>query len=144
MKDKTYTLNTLLAAVLGIALFVCVLIRTFIPYWILPRLSLTNMVLISLAALVIDYYAARGVKRNWIAVGALGAVTFGLLPFAACFVGAVDALKLGIVGGVTFTVTAWLFDSMADRISTGPAAKAAPVVSALALYLAAQALMGMF
>lgn len=144
MKDKTYTLNTLLAAVLGIALFVCVLIRTFIPYWILPRLSLTNMVLISLAALVIDYYAARGVKRNWIAVGVLGAVTFGLLPFAACFVGAVDALKLGIMGGVTFTVTAWLFDSMADRISTGPAAKAAPVVSALALYLAAQALMGMF
>lgn len=144
MKDKTYTLNTLLAAVLGIALFVCVLIRTFIPYWILPRLSLTNMVLLSLAALVIDYYAARWGKRNWIAVGALGAVTFGLLPFAACFVGAVDALKLGIVGGVTFTVTAWLFDSMADRISTGPAAKAAPVVSALALYLAAQALMGMF
>lgn len=144
MKDKTYTLNTLLAAVLGIALFVCVLIRTFIPYWILPRLSLTNMVLLSLAALVIDYYAARGGKRNWIAVGALGAVTFGLLPFAACFVGAVDALKLGIMGGVVFTVTAWLFDSMADRISTGPAAKAAPVVSALALYLAAQALMGMF
>lgn len=144
MKDKTYTLNTLLAAVLGIALFVCVLLRTFVPNWILPRLSLTNMVLISLAALVIDYYAARGAKRNWIAVGALGAVTFGLLPFAACFVGAVDALKLGIMGGVTFTVTAWLFDSMADRISTGPAAKAAPMVSALALYLAAQALMGMF
>lgn len=144
MKDKTYTLNTLLAAVLGIALFVCVLIRTFIPYWILPRLSLTNMVLISLAALVIDYYAAQGAKRNWIAVAALSAVTFGLLPFAACFVGALDALKLGVMGGVAFTVTAWLFDSMADRISTGPAAKAAPVVSALVLYLAAQALMGMF
>ena len=55
-----------------------------------------------------------------------------------------DALKLGALGGVVFTVTTWLFTSITDRISTGPEAKAAPVMSAFGLYLAAQALMGMF
>ena len=55
-----------------------------------------------------------------------------------------DALWLGVKGCVTFTVTTWLFTSMADRISTGPSAKLAPVVSAVGLYLASQCLMGMF
>ena len=72
------------------------------------------------------------------------ALTFGLLPFAACFVGALEALKLGLYGGIVFTATTWLFSSMQDRLSSGPAAKAAPFASALSLYLAIQALMGMF
>jgi len=46
------------------------------------------------------------------------------------------------VGGVVFTVTAWLFTSIQDRLSSGPACKAAPVVSAFGLYLAAQAFTG--
>lgn len=144
MKDKTYTLNTLLAVVLGICLLVCVLVRTFLPNVIIPELDVPNMVLLSLIALVLDHYLAKEAKRCWICIPVLSAVTFGLLPFAACFVGGLEALKLGILGGVVFTVTAWLFSSMADRISTGPAAKAAPLVSALGLYLAAQVLMGMF
>lgn len=141
---KTDTLNTLLAVVVGAALLVCVLIRTFLPNVIIPELDVPNMVLLSLIALVLDHYVSKEGKRNWIAVATLSAVTFGLLPFAACFVGGMEALKLGVLGGVVFTVTAWLFDSMADRLSTGPAAKAAPVVSAFGLYLAAQVLMGMF
>jgi hypothetical protein len=42
-----------------------------------------------------------------------------------------------------FTVTTLLYTSMADRMSSGPAAKAAPVMSALGLYLAVQVLCGM-
>ena len=52
-------------------------------------------------------------------------------------------LKLGVAGGIIFTAMTWLFSSVQDRLSTGPAAKAAPVVSAFGLYLAIQALMGM-
>ena len=144
MKEKTYTLNTLLAVVLGIVLLAGVLARTFLPNWILPEPDVPNLVLISLAALVWDHYAAPGAKRCWICVSLLGGVTFGLLPFAGCFVGLMGALKLAVLGGVVFSVVTWLFDSMTDRISTGPVAKAAPVVSALGLYLAAQVLMGMF
>lgn len=142
MKKSTYTLNTLLAVILGAALLAAVLVRTFLPRIILPNLDATNMVLISLAALILDHYLASEAKRCYICIPVFSAITFGLLPFAACFVGALDALKLGVLGGAVFTATTWLFSSMTDRISTGPAAKAAPVVSALGLYLAAQCLMG--
>lgn len=142
MKKNTYTLNTLLAAILGSILLVCVLVRTFAPRIILPELDIPNMVLISLIALVADHYLAPGAKRCYICIPVFSAITFGLLPFAACFVGGLEALKLGIFGGVVFTATTWLYTSVQDRLSSGPAAKAAPVVSALGLYLAVQCFAG--
>ena len=141
MNDKKYTLNTLLAAVLGVVLLAAVLVRTFAPRMIMPHLDVPYMVLISLAALIADHYLAPDAKRCYICIPVFSAVTFGLLPFAACFVGAGEALKLGLLGGLVFTATTWLFSSMTDRISTGPAAKAAPLVSAIGLYLAAQCFM---
>ncbi len=144
MEKKTYTLNTILASLLGAALLVCILVRTFLPNFIIPALDIPNMVLISLVALVLDHYLAPGAKRCYICIPVFSAVTFGLLPFAACFVGPMEAVKLGLFGGIVFTATTWLFSSIQDRISSGPAAKAAPIVSALGLYLAIQALLGMF
>ncbi len=142
MKNKTYTLNTLLAVILGAVLLIAVFVRTFAPAIILPELDLPNMVLISLLALLLDHYLAPGAKRCYICIPVFSAIAFGLLPFAACFVGALDALKLALIGCAVFTAATWLFTSMEDRLSTGPAAKAAPIVSALGLYLAAQCLMG--
>lgn len=143
MKNKTYTLNTILTAVLGAALLICILVRTFAPRIILPELDIPNLVMISLVALVLDHYLAPNAERCYICIPVFSAITFGLLPFAAAFVGAMDALKLAVAGGVVFTVMTWLFSSVQDRLSTGPAAKAAPVVSAFGLYLAVQGLMGM-
>ena len=143
MKKNTYTLNTILAAVLGAALLVCIFVRTFAPRMILPELDIPNLVLISLVALVLDHYLAPNTDRCYVCVSVFSAITFGLLPFAAAFVGAMEALKLAVAGGVVFTVLTWLFSSVQDRLSTGPAAKAAPVVSAFGLYLAVQGLMGM-
>ena len=142
MKNKTYTLNTLLAVILGAVLLIAVFVRTFAPAIILPELDLPNIVLISLLALLLDHYLAPGAKRCYICIPVFSAIAFGLLPFAACFVGALDALKLALIGCAVFTAATWLFTSMEDRLSTGPAAKAAPIVSALGLYLAAQCLMG--
>jgi len=142
MKNKTYILNTLLAAILGVVLLACVLVRTFLPRMILPELDIPNMVLVSLVALVADHYAAPGAKRCYICIPVFAAITFGLLPFAACFVGVLDALKLALAGGVIFTVITWLYTTMLDRLSSGPVAKAAPVISALGLYLAVQCFAG--
>lgn len=142
MKNKTYILNTLLAAILGVVLLACVLVRTFLPRMILPELDIPNMVLVSLVALVADHYAAPGAKRCYICIPVFAAITFGLLPFAACFVGVIDALKLALAGGVIFTVITWLYTTMLDRLSSGPVAKAAPVISALGLYLAVQCFAG--
>lgn len=142
MNKKTYTLNTLLAAVLGIVLLACVLVRTFAPRMILPQMDIPAMTLISLAALLLDHYLAAGAKRCYICIPVFAAITFGLLPFAACFVGAEEALKLAVLGAVVFTCATWLFSSMMDRLSSGPAARLAPVLSALGLYLAVQCFMG--
>lgn len=144
MKNKTYTLNTLLAAILGAILLIAVFVRTFAPRIILPEMDIPNLVLISLLALLADHYLAPGAQRCYICIPVFSAITFGLLPFAACFVGAGEALKLAVTGCIVFTAVTWLFSSMTDRISTGPSAKAAPVISAIGLYLAAQCLMGMF
>lgn len=142
MKNKTYTLNTLLAAVLSIGLLVCILVRTLAPRIILPQLDIPNIVLISLIALVLDHYIAPGAKRCYICIPVFAAITFGLLPFAACFAGIVEALKLALAGGIVFTVVTLLYSTIQDRLSSGPVAKAAPVLSALGLYLAFQAFAG--
>lgn len=144
MKKNTYTLNTVLAAVLGAALLICVFVRTFAPRMILPELDICNLALISLVALVLDHYLAPDADRCYVCIPVFSAITFGLLPYAAAFVTGEEAMELALFGGLVFTVMTWLFTSVQDRLSTGPAAKAAPVVSAFGLYLAIQALMGMF
>ena len=143
MKKNTYTLNTILAALLGAILLVCVLVRTFAPRIILPELDIPMLALISLAALVLDHYLAPDAERCYICIPLFSALTFGLLPFAACFVDGAKAAELAVIGCLVFTFLTWLFSSMMDRLSSGPAAKAAPVLSAFGLYLAVQGLMGM-
>ena len=142
MNNKKYMLNTLLAVVLGAFLLVCVLVRTFAPRIILLELDIPMQVLISLVTLVLDHYLAPGAERCYICIPVFSALTFGLMAFAA-YLGIAEALKLAVAGGIIFTAMTWLFSSIQDRLSTGPDAKAAPVVSAFCLYLAFQALMGM-
>lgn len=144
MKNKTYILNTILAVVLGVYLLAAVFVRTFCPAIILPKANIPNMVFISLVALVLEHYLVPDAKRCYICVPVFAAVTFGLLPFAACFVGAGEAIKLAVVGGMVFTATTWLFTTIQDRLSSGPAAKASAFFSAVSLYMAAQCFMGMF
>ena len=144
MNKKTYILNTLLAAALGLALLTCQLVRTFAPLVILPALDVPNLVLLSLVVLVLDHYLAPKADRCYICIPVFSALTFGLLPWAAGFATGAEALKLALLGGVAFTAITWLYTSIQDRLSSGPAAKAAPVLSALGLYLACQVLMGMF
>ena len=143
MKENKYFLNTALAAVVGVAVLACVLIRTFAPTVVLPVPDVPNVVLLSLLALVADHYIAPGAKRCWLCIPVLGGLTFGLLVYLGGFLTGLEALKLGVLGGGIFTAVTWLYTSIQDRLSTGPAAKAAPVMSALVLYLASQVFMGM-
>ena len=143
MKNKTYILNTFLAVVLGIYLLAAVIIRTFCPQIILPKANVPNLVLISLIALVLDHYLAPGAKRCYICIPVFAVITFGLLPYAAAFVTPAESLKLAIVGGIVFTATTWLFSTIQERLSSGPAAKASAFFSAVSLYMASQCFIGM-
>lgn len=142
MKNKTYFLNTMLAAVMAVALLVAILVRAFMPLVILPKINISNLMILVLVPLVLDYYLAKDAKRCYVCIFLLSTLTFGLLPFVAGYVGMGDVLKLALVGGVLFTVVTFLFTSACDRLSTGPVCKAAPILSAVGLYLASQCLMG--
>lgn len=142
MKGNKYFLNTALAVILGLILLIAVLVRTFVPAVIIPGLNIPGMVLVALLTLLADHYLAPGAKRCYICIPVFSAITFGLLPWTAAFVTAMEALKLALVGGIVFTAVTWLYTSVQDRLSSGPAAKAAPILSAFGLYLASQCMMG--
>lgn len=140
--NKKYVLNTLLAAVVGAALAVTVLVRTFLPQYILPSASIPNLAALSLIALVLDHYIAKGTDRCYICIPVFALLTFGLLPLACGYAPVSQIVRIAVLGCVTFTVVTWLFSTIQDRLSTGPASKAAPVISALGLWFAAQCLQG--
>lgn len=142
MKNNKYFLPTTLAATLGAILLGASLVRAFAPAVMIPTLDIPMVVLISLVALLLDHYLGGNTQRCYVCVAVFGVLSFGLLPFAACFVGLLESVKLGLIGGITFTLVCWVFTTMQDRLSTGPAAKFAPVLTALGLYLASQAFAG--
>ena len=142
MKNKTYVLSTALAVVMTVALTICILLRTFCPWVIIPVLNIPNKALLSLIALLADHYIARGAKRCYICTPIFAAVVFGVLPYLAGFAAGWDVLTLAVVGSAVFTLLTFLYSSVQERLSSGPAAKAAPLLSAFGLYLAFQVFAG--
>lgn len=143
MKDKSCFLSILLTLVLTAVLLAAVVIRAFLPAWILPEWSIPGMVLLSLLALLLDHYLAKGAKRNYISIPLFAAAAFGLLPFVCGFARPEEIWKLALSGAAVFTLVTWLFSSIQNRLASGPARKAAPILSALGLYLAFQSFAGM-
>ena len=142
MKNKTYTLNTVLIAVLAAVLAAMVALRAFAPQIILPVFDIPTLPAISLAALVLDHYLAPNAKRCYICIPLFAALSFGILPFAAGMVAVKYLLGLAASGAVVFTVCTFVFTSIQDRLSSGPAAKLAPIMSAFGIWLAVQAFAG--
>ncbi len=141
---KKYMLSTLLAVIVTLALLALVIARAICPVLVFPGFGVPNLVLISLIALLLDHYFVKYAPRCYICIAVFAFLIFCLLPYMAGFAENSEILGLGVKGCITFTITAWLFTSMTDRIATGPSAKLAPVMSALGLYLASQCFMGMF
>ena len=121
MKNNKYFRVVALTLVVGVALAVCRLLRTIIPWGVLPQMNIPNMTLLSLIALVLDHYLVPGEKDWKIGFLPLSALVFGLLPFASGFAGAGEALKLAVVGGAVFALIFAPFKSTGFRrnISSG-------------------------
>lgn len=144
MKKNPYLLNILLAAVVFAAMLILMLIRVWNPAGVLPRLDIPGMALLSLAVLVAEHYLAPKADRDYVSIAILSFLTFALLPLMAGFACRHDFWKIGLGGCIVFTVLTWLYTSMVSRIASGAKAPAAPIVSALGLYLAIQGFAGIF
>ena len=142
MKKTVYFLPVMLIAVLFVALLAGMLVQLFQPAAILPPLNIPNMVLLSVVALLLEHFLSKGNARCYVCVVLFGIVAFALLPLMAGFACVHDFWKYGLVGGVTFTLTTYLFTSATMRLKTGPKAPAALVLTCLGIYLASQCFTG--
>ena len=142
MKKNPYFLNTVLAIVVFAARAIALLVRVWFPAAVIPALNIPNMVLLSVIALLVEHFLAPMNPRCYICIPVFSAITFGILPLMAGFACQHTFWKYGLVGGVVFTATTFLFTSMTDRLLTGPKAKAALTVCSLGIWLAAQCFAG--
>lgn len=144
MKEKTYFLNSILAILWAVQLVGFLICRTFWPANILPPVDVPLLLGVSLVALLLEHWLVPGVHRSWGILALLAALTFGLLPLCAGAADGTMALKLAVIGGITFVISAVLFDSMLCRLSSGARTKAAPVIAAFCLFLAGQCFTNIF
>ena len=142
MKKNQYFLSTVLAVVVFVACAIATLVRVWLPAAIIPELNIPNMVALSVIALLLEHFLTGGNPRCYICIPVFGALTFGILPLMAGFACQHDFWKFGLVGGVVFTATTFLFTSAQDRLLTGPKAKVAIVVTAVGIWLASQCFTG--
>ena len=142
MKNNKYLLSTILAVVVFAACAIALIVRVCLPAAVILPLNIPNMALLSVIALLLEHFLTKGNPRCYICIPVFGAVIFGVLPLMAGFACEHTFWKYGLVGGVVFTVTTFLFTSATERLLTGPKARAAAVVTALGIWLAAQCFAG--
>ena len=142
MKKNKFLLHIVLSVVLFVALTVGLLVRVWQPAAIIPTLNIPNMVLLSVIALLVEHFLAKGNPRCYWVTALFGVLNFGVLPLMAGFDCVHDFWKYGLIGGCVFTATTFLFTSATQRLLTGPKARGAVALVALGIYLAAQCFAG--
>ena len=109
MRQSRHLLSLILVSILSVSLLVLVFVRTFIPVVILPKFDISSIMIVSLLALVVNYYLSE--EDSHLSVIAFAFVAFGVLPFVTGFVTILDALLLALKGGITFTAVMFVFNS---------------------------------
>lgn len=142
MKKKSCLRNVALTGVLGVYLLVCVLVKSLFPGVILPELDIPHITLISLVTLLTAYYFTPDSKWNYSLIFVFSAVSYAVLPAAAGITGAGEWWKLALAGGALFTGIAWIFDSVAGRITSGNGSKVSMVITSVGIFLAVQCFCG--
>ncbi len=142
MKKKQDLFGILLAGCVGIVSLAGILLRAFLPRFILFSFDFGGIGLLALIALVSEHYLTETITRDYRLIPFYAALIFGLFPWASGFIAPVDAIWTAVIAAVLVTVLAYLYDSMIDRLSSGPTARLAPFICACGLFLAMQCLCG--
>ena len=142
MRKSPLFVNMVLCILLGIALLCTVILRAFAPQLILPQLNIPAITAPSLLAMLAQHYLAPDAPRHYGASALYSALTFALLPWCSAYLPLGESLRTGVVGGIVFAVTMWLFTVIERRLSDSDTSPAAPAICAFGFYLAAQGFMG--
>ena len=142
MKNNRYFLNTILVGVLFVAAMIGMITKVLIPAYVFPVLNIPNMVLLSVIALYLEHLIAPNNPRCYICIPIFAVLSFGILPLFAGFACQHTFWKIGLVGGIVFTVTTFLFTSVTERLQTGPKARGALLFTCLGIFLASQCFAG--
>ena len=142
MKNNRYFLNTVLVVVLFVAGVIGMIVKVMLPDAVFPPLNIPNMVLLSVIALYLEHLIAPNNPRCYICIPIFGVLSFGILPLFAGFACQHTFWKIGLVGGIVFTLITYLFTSVTDRLQTGPKARGALLFTCLGIFLAAQCFAG--
>ena len=118
MKNRNYTSNVALPVVLGVFLLVCLLIRTFNPMAVLPRLDVPMVVAVSLVALLAAHYLAKTQEACDAVSLVLAALTFGLLPYVLGLT--LDVPLLAATGSVSLSMGAGDFYNVYNALTQMP------------------------
>ena len=141
MKNRTTILNAVLAAVLGVALLISIILKTMCPQIIIPEVNIPYIAAISLIALVLTSFVKTD-KDCVVCEVILAGITFGVLPWAAGAITGGELLKYALVGAIVFAVLNEMFKAMVKRIDLAGACKGAVIPAAFGLYLACQCFAG--
>ena len=144
MKKNPFLLSVFQVAVLFVACAICMLVQVFQPAAIIPTLNIPNMVLLSVIALLAEYFVAKNNPRCYWSVAVFSLLSFAVLPLMAGFACVHTFWKLGLIGGIVFTITTFLFTSATERLLTGPKARLAVLLTGIGIWLASQCFAGIW
>lgn len=144
MEKKNTAVNILLTGLLFLWLLAAALLDAFRPDLILSGLNIPMMLAMILAAFCAEYFMFSTPDHHRVPQALLAAAAFGVLPWAAGVIPAGSLWQYGLIGGVLFLITAYLFDSIAERLRSGAMGYAALLSAAFVLFLAGQCLSGIW
>ena len=144
MRKNAYLVNILLAVFTAAVVLGTMIARAILPTVVVPGWNIPNLVILSVAALVAAEYLNPGAQYCWILSGLLGGLTIALFPFITGIVDAELTWKLILGGLLTYVACERCFQSILDRLSSGPAKKLAPLSVGLTMCLVGQIFSGIF
>ena len=142
VKKSVLTLPLTLTVLVSLWWLLTVFLRTLAPGLILPQLDIPTVVLLCLLALLAEAWFSPQAEHNYVVLALVGAMLFGLLPFAASVLSWQQNILSGVVGLVMLPALTAVFVSIRHRLASGPHAPLASLACALCLYLAMQAFRG--
>ena len=143
MRKNQYLINVLHMMIVGFFCLMAIFIKTFFPYVLIPKISIPLLVLFSLIPMVLAYYMKAEGERNLLITAVLAGLTYAMFPFCSGLDTEISFVSLFLIGTIVFWLTDLCYESLEERMRTGPHYVSTPVANAFAIYLASQCFHGL-